>query len=177
MSVSLHSVPPQTGEGAAVSDAPARFDDFFQDRYPQLFAALCLITGNRHEAEEIAQEAFVRLLERWERVVSLENPPGYLFATAMNLFRKRYRRARLLDWLPMLGQESDHAFDVVDARDLLIRALRDLPPRQRAAVVLTTMFDYPSEEAGRIMGISDSTVRVLARRARAELRAIVGNDG
>jgi RNA polymerase sigma factor (sigma-70 family) len=160
-----------------MSDVPARFEDFFRERYGQLFAALCLITGSRQEAEEIAQEAFVRVLERWDRVVSLENPGGYLFTTAMNLFRKRYRRARLLERVPISGRESDSAFDLVDARDVLVRALRDLPPRQRAAVVLMTMFDYPSDEAGRVMGISASTVRVLAKRARAELRASVGDEG
>jgi RNA polymerase sigma factor (sigma-70 family) len=159
-----------------MSDAPARFEDFFRDRYGQLFAALCLTTGSRQEAEEIAQEAFVRVLERWDRVAFLENPRGYLFTTAMNLFRKRYRRTRLLERLPIPNRESDDAFALVDDRDILVRALRDLPPRQRAAVVLTTMFDYPSEEAGRVMGISDSTVRVLAKRARVELRTNVGDE-
>jgi len=176
MGVPLHSVPREAGEGS-VSDAPARFEDFFRERYGQLFAGLCLITGSRQEAEELAQEAFVRILERWDRVVSFDDPGGYLFTTAMNLFRKRYRRGRLLDLLPMLGRESDDAFGLVDERDALLRALRDLPPRQRAAVVLTAMFDLPSEEAGRLMGISDSTVRVLAKRARTELRAIVGDEG
>jgi len=160
-----------------MSDASARFEDFFRERYGQLFAALCLTTGSRQEAEEISQEAFVRVLERWDHVAELENPGGYLFATAMNGFRKRYRRARLLERLPLLGRESDDAFELIDDRDVLVRALRDLTPRQRAAVVLTVMFDYPSEDAGRVMGISDSTVRVLAKRARAELRANVGGAG
>jgi RNA polymerase sigma-70 factor (ECF subfamily) len=177
MGFSLHSVPTDAGASTVTSAAPARFEDFFREQHPRLFAALCLTTGSRHEAEEIAQEAFVRVLERWDRVSSLENPAGYLFQTGMNLFRKRYRRARLWERLQLPTKESDDAFALVDDRDVLVRALRELSPRQRAAVVLTTVFDHPSEEAGKIMGISDSTVRVLVKRARAELRANVEDDG
>jgi RNA polymerase sigma-70 factor, ECF subfamily len=177
MGVPLHSMPTEAGASPATSDGPARFEDFFRAHHPRLFAALCLTTGSRFEAEEITQEAFVRVLERWDRVSSLENPGGYLFQTGMNLFRKRYRRARLRERLSIPTKESDDAFGLVDDRDVLVRALRELSPRERAAVVLTTILDYPSEEAGKIMGITDSTVRVLAKRARAELRASVGDDG
>jgi RNA polymerase sigma-70 factor (ECF subfamily) len=176
MGFPLQSIPTEASAGATTSHAPASFEDFFRDHHPRLFAALCLTTGSRHEAEEIAQEAFVRVLERWERVSSLENPGGYLFQTGMNLFRKRYRRARLWERLQLPTKGSDDAFATVDDRDVLVRALRGLTPRQRAAVVLTTILDYPSEEAARIMGISDSTVRVLAKRARAELRTTMGDE-
>ncbi len=84
MTAPLHSVSTHTGEGTAVSDARASFEGFFQEQHPRLFAALCLTTGSREEAGEIAQEAFVRILERWGRVSSLGDPPGYLFRTAMN---------------------------------------------------------------------------------------------
>jgi RNA polymerase sigma-70 factor, ECF subfamily len=156
---------------------PVSFEAFFEQEREALYRALWLVTRNRFEAEELTQEAFVRVLERWDRVSSLENPAGYLFQTGMNLFRKRYRRARLWERLQLPTKESDDAFALVDDRDVLVRALRELSPRQRAAVVLTTVFDYPSEEAGKIMGISDSTVRVLVKRARAELRANVEDDG
>jgi DNA-directed RNA polymerase specialized sigma24 family protein len=48
--------------------------------------------GNRAEAEELAQDAFLKVWERWDRVADMEEPVGYLYRTAMNLFRKRYRR-------------------------------------------------------------------------------------
>ena len=142
-----------------------------------MFAALCLTTGNRHEAEEIAQEAFVRMLEHWDRVAALDEPAAYLFTTAMNVFRRRYRRAKLAAKLPLPipRQTPDDAFANVDDRDALIRALRDLTPQQRAAIVLTTMLDFPSEKAGQILGIKDSTVRVLAGRAREQLRSNAGD--
>jgi DNA-directed RNA polymerase specialized sigma24 family protein len=52
-----------------------------------VFTALCLVTGDRHEAEEIAQDAFVRVFERWDRVGSLEDPTGYLFRATGDAWR------------------------------------------------------------------------------------------
>ena len=53
------------------------------------------MTGNRAEAEELMQDAFLSVWERWDRVSGMDDPIGYLYRTAMNLFRKRYRRAML----------------------------------------------------------------------------------
>ena len=64
------------------------FEGFFEAEKLRLYRALCLITRNRFEAEEITQDAFVRLLERWDRVSAMEDPTGYLYVTAMNTFRK-----------------------------------------------------------------------------------------
>jgi hypothetical protein len=80
---------------AIVGNYAAAFEDFFRGQTQSLFAHLCLITGNRAEAEELAQDAFLKVWERWDRVADMEEPTGYLYRTAMNLFRKRYRRAVL----------------------------------------------------------------------------------
>jgi RNA polymerase sigma-70 factor, ECF subfamily len=152
------------------------FDVFFREQQPRLFASMVLVTGSRQDADELSQEAFVRVLERWDRVGAMEDPVGFLFRTAMNLFRSRYRREQIARRLRVVPPHEDDAFSTIDDRDVLIRALRELTPRQRAAVVLTTVLGYPSDEAGRMLGISDSTVRVLAGRARAILKATVGGD-
>jgi RNA polymerase sigma-70 factor (ECF subfamily) len=54
------------------------FEEFFSSEHARLFGALCLVTGDRHEAEEIMQDAFLRLWERWGRVSGLDDPSGYL---------------------------------------------------------------------------------------------------
>ena len=166
----------QVNEGASAAARAIEFDEFFAHHRPRLFAALCLTTGNRQEAEEITQDAFVRLLERWPDVSQMEDPSGYLFITAMNLFRKRYRRSKLAALLPGVHPHADGAFDTVDDRDVLVRALRDLTPRQRAAVVLTAILDYPTSDAARVLGIKDSTVRALTSQARAQLRQTIGDQ-
>jgi RNA polymerase sigma-70 factor, ECF subfamily len=160
---------------AGTAHAAIDFDGFFVEQRPRLFAALCLTTGDRHDAEELTQEAFVRVLERWSTVSGMDDPNGYLFVTAMNLFRKRHRRAKLAAWLPVGRPPTDTAFDTVDDRDVLVRALRALTPRQRAAVVLTSLLDVSTSEAAKALGISDSTVRSLTTQARAELRQTIGD--
>src|SRR5690349_8376946 len=70
-----------------------RFEDFFSQHHLRLFRAVWLLTRNRHEAEEVMQDAFLRTWERWDRVSAMPDPVGYLYRTAMNLFRSRRRRA------------------------------------------------------------------------------------
>jgi RNA polymerase sigma-70 factor (ECF subfamily) len=160
---------------ASAAVVPIDFDGFFTEQRPRLYAALCLTTGDRQEAEELTQDAFVRVLERWPAVSGMQDPSGYLFVTAMNLFRKRYRRAKLAAWLPVGHQPADTAFDTIDDRDVLVRALRGLTPRQRAAVVLTSLLDLPTSEAARTLGIGESTVRALTTQARTQLRQTIGD--
>jgi RNA polymerase sigma-70 factor (ECF subfamily) len=156
-----------------VTEAPRRFEDFFASEHARLFGALCFVTGDRHEAEEIMQDAFLRLWERWDRI-RLDDPSAYLFRTAMNLFRNRYRRAALGVRKTLSIATSEDAFDTVDDRDLVVRALRDLTPHQRAAVLLTGYVGLSSEEAGEMLGMRASTVRTLATRARAAIREKAG---
>ena len=166
-------------DGAETSTTPAepvRFDDLFAAEHQRLFGALCLITQDRSEAEDIGQEAFVRLLERWDRVASMADPVGYLYRVAMNIFRSRYRRARLAARRVFVTPEPD-LMSGIEERDVVARMLDLLNPKQRAALVLTTMLDYSSDEAGEIMGMSGSSVRVLTTRARALLRDTVSEGG
>lgn len=152
------------------------FEAFFERQHGGLFAALWLITRNRHEAEEIAQDAFLRLWERWDRVAAMDDPPGYLYRTAMNEFRSRARRASLALRRMARPRPVDDAFVAVERREMLLQALSSLTPRERAAVVLTDVLGYSSEEAGRWLRIKPVTVRVLASRRRGRLRQEVTDD-
>lgn len=146
------------------------FDEFFEREKAELFGALTLVTRNRHEAEELTQDAFVRVFERWDRVGLMDDPKGYLYRTAMNAFRSRYRRSLLAAKRTVGITRPDDAMATVDARDAAVRALATLSPRQRAAVVLTDLLGYPSEDVGRMLGIRASTVRMHLSRAHAALR-------
>jgi RNA polymerase sigma factor (sigma-70 family) len=154
---------------------PRAFEEFFEIESPALYRRLCLITGNRQEAEEAMQDAFISLFERWERISEMENPTGYLYRTAFREVNKRARRAarrvRELAHVPSQGDE----FAVADDRETVRRALGVLTRRQRMAIVLTDLLGYPSEEAGMIMGTRPVTVRVLASQGRAAMARIVGD--
>jgi RNA polymerase sigma-70 factor (ECF subfamily) len=155
---------------------PLRFEDLFLAERQRLFGALCLITRDEAEAEDIGQkEAFVRVFERWDRVASMSDPVGYLFRVAMNVFRSRYRRTRFAMRRLLVVGEPDMMSEI-EERDSVVRMLRLLNPKQRAAIVLTAMLDYSSDEAGQILGMSGSSVRVLTTRARALLRSMALED-
>jgi RNA polymerase sigma-70 factor (ECF subfamily) len=149
------------------------FETFFDDHHAGLFGALYLITRNRHEAEEIMQDAFLKVFERWERVASLDDPEGYLYRTAMNLFRKRLRRASLAVRRTVGLIPRDDEFSLVEIRVDVVRAVASLSPRQRAVIVLVDLLDFSSEEAGRMLGIAPGTVRMHASRGRAALAGML----
>ena len=153
---------------------PASFEDFFEVEHARLLRALFLVTGNVQEAEELMQDAFLAVWERWDRVAAMDEPVGYLYRTAMNRFRSRLRRAARAARKVVGAAEGGDAFAAADEREVLARALATLPERQRAALVLTELLGYGSEEAGRILGVKDVTVRSLASQARAALRKDLG---
>jgi RNA polymerase sigma-70 factor (ECF subfamily) len=141
-----------------------------------LYRALWLVTRNRYEAEELTQDAFVRVLERWDRVSAMENPRGYLYRTAMNAFRTSYGRALLAAKRTMRLVPADDEIARIEGRDAAVRALASLSPRQRAAVVLTDLLGFGSEEAARMLGIRASTVRMHTSRAHALLKESMSRD-
>jgi RNA polymerase sigma-70 factor (ECF subfamily) len=154
------------------------FEDFFEAQHARLYGTLCLVTADAAEAEDVMQEAFLRLWERWERVAEHPDPPGYLYRTAFNLYRSRIRRAVRAARRTFAGPPAEDPMAGVEDREVLASALRGLPRRQRAAVVLTELVGLSSEEAGRALGIRPVTVRVLASQGRGALRtAMEGGDG
>ena len=152
----------------------ARFDAFFAEEHERLFKALYFVTGNREDSEELMQEAFLRLWERWHDIERIDDPTAYLFRVALNAFRSRRRRAAVaLRKLTPVNEERDPFTDAemrADVRDLLLGCTA----RQRAALVLVDLLGYPSEQAARILGVRPSTVRALATQGR---RAIRGAEG
>ena len=70
------------------TEPPQTFEDLFAREHAPLYRALYLIVGNGHEAEELMQDAFLHVLERWDRI---ENPAGYLYRSALNSTRSRFR--------------------------------------------------------------------------------------
>jgi len=150
------------------------FEVFFDREKARLFRALCLVTRNRFEAEELTQDAFLSVYERWDRVGAMDDPSGYLYRTAMNAFRSWRRRSALAAKRTIGLMRADDAIAMIDEQDAVVRSLQPLSARQRAAVVLIDLLGYSSEEAGRMLGIRASTVRTYAERAHRDLKARMG---
>ena len=155
-------------------EARAGFDTFFQEEHERLFKALYFVTGNHDDAEELMQDAFLKLWERWDRIATIEDPTGYLFRIALNGFRMRRRHAATaIRKFSPLPEERD-AFLDADMRADVRQLLLELTPRQRAALVLVDLLGYPSEQAARLLRVRPSTVRALATQGRLALRATEG---
>jgi RNA polymerase sigma-70 factor (ECF subfamily) len=152
------------------------FDGFYRREHVRLFRCLLLVTGSRFEAEDVAHEAFVRVLERWPRVSRMDAPRPYLYRTAMNLqrnaLRRTARRARRAIW--EREAEDDFAPSAIDRAEV-VRMLRGLPAIQREALVLVDLLGMTSREAGEVLGIDANAVRARVHRARLTAREELGD--
>ncbi|HEV8087269.1 MAG TPA: sigma-70 family RNA polymerase sigma factor [Actinomycetota bacterium] len=154
-------------------EASRTFEAFYEAEAKILFRRLWLVTGDRAEAEELMQDAFLVVWQRWDRVGRMDDPTGYLYRSAMNLFRKRYRRAMLAVRRTVGLSPSSDDFSDADDRQVVRHVLSTLPPRQRAALVLTEILGFTSKEAGDALGVTDATVRSLTRHGRDAFRKVM----
>jgi RNA polymerase sigma factor (sigma-70 family) len=156
---------------------PADFSVFFAEEHAKVFKALYFVTGNRADAAELMQDAFLKLWERWDTIDRIDDPTAYLFRVALNGSRMRARSARRATRRMVAPTSSHDPFDEIDIREDVRQMLLGLAPRQRAALILLDLYGYGSEEAARIMGIRPSTVRALATQGRTVLRTSGGPHG
>jgi RNA polymerase sigma-70 factor (sigma-E family) len=165
-----------TQEAVAEARRVETFEDFFHDNYERLLRAMYLATGNRHEAEDLAQDAMARVLERWDRVREVEDPVGYVYRVALNRRRSLLRRLAVgVRKAP--GPQPDPAGEpmtAVEDRDAIRRALQALPDTQREALVLCDWLGMTDSEAGAVLRISAGAVRTRLHRARAAMRESLG---
>jgi RNA polymerase sigma factor (sigma-70 family) len=152
----------------------ARFDTFVEEEHVRLFKALYFVTGSREEAEDLAQEAFLKLWERWDQIDTIRDPTGYLFRVALNGFRMRRRRATMaIRKMPVPPEQRDGYVDA-EMREDVRRLLLEVTPRQRAALLLVDLLGYPAEQAASILRCRPSTVRNLVSQGRKTLRETEG---
>lgn len=150
---------------------------FCHAEHPHLVGALTLYCGDRHLAEELAQEALLRAIDRWPQVAELRSPRAWLHRVGVNLahswFRRRQaeRRAR-----SRLGNDPDA--DVADRADAVaVRGLvATLPARQRACVVWRFYLGWSVADVAAALDVSNQAVAALTQRALRTLRAELGDE-
>lgn len=119
------------------------FEAFFAAAWPRLYPVAVAVAGERGAAEDALQGAFAKAYSRWDRVCSADHPEAYVRRIVLNevIGSRRYgfaRRERASDRLPEAHRVGDSPETDVVRRDEVLAALRTLPPRQRAVVVLAT---------------------------------------
>lgn len=149
-----------------------RFRAWASARTPALHRSAFLLCGDWHAAEDLVQEALTRTAVRWTRVEAADNPDAYVRRILVNLSNSRWRRKSTHERpAPRLPEDvvPDGSQDRA-VRDELIEALRALPRRQRAAVVLRYFDGLSEAETAHVLDCSVGTVKSQTSRALATLR-------
>ncbi|WP_433347728.1 SigE family RNA polymerase sigma factor [Micromonospora sp. CA-111912] len=149
-----------------------QFRLFVQRQWGPLLRTAYLLTGDRGAAEDLAQSALEKTHRRWGRVLRRDAPEVYVRRAMVNTAISWRRRRRPLE-VPLLTSDSaptPDAYAQVEERQLLLTALRRLPPRTQAVLVLRYFEDLSEADAAKVLGCSIGSVKSQASRGLARLR-------
>ncbi len=152
------------------------FAEFVAGALPGLLRFGHVLTGSREAAEDLVQTALGRSL-RVCRLHRIEDPRAYVRKVMVNSYATWYRRYGGREWAtaePAAPAVADDHAQLLGERDLVWRALRALPPRQRAVIVLRYYDDLSEAEIAAVMGTSTGTVKSQGARALKRLAAVLG---
>jgi len=160
-------------DDVAVAAGRAAFETFYDAEFDPMVRVAFLIVGSTETAEELVQDAFIRVHQRW---CELDTPQAYLRTAVVNGCRDRIRRrVRWRQRIPILAAEpnasahSKHPEPSGERTDL-VAALRTLPLRQRSALVLRFYGGFNEAEIATTLGVQPGTVKSLIHRGLENLR-------
>ena len=140
------------------------FETWYLREHPKVLAALTWVAGDPEAAADATDEAFARAYADWRTVGRMASPGGWVYRVALNVVRRRMRRTALE------RRKVEPPAEVAQVVDREIWAVvRQLPERQRVAVVLRYLVDLPEQEVATAMGISRGTVASAMAAARRRL--------
>ncbi|MFF5441233.1 SigE family RNA polymerase sigma factor [Streptomyces achromogenes] len=165
------------GDGKQTRDE--EFQSFMVGRWPRLMRTAFLLTGEQHAAEDLVQSTLEQVYTAWRRVGAADDPEAYVRRVMINAHARKHRR-RLREFLApkddsgLVREVADTGDRIAQAddRSALLKALAQLPARQREAVVLRYWEDLTETQAAEAMGCSVGTVKSSAAKGIAKLRAI-----
>lgn len=166
----------QGAKAIAMGDGKTKMAHLYSTFAPGAARLAYLLTGDQHLSEDLVQEAFLKMLGRFEYLRNPASFQAYLHRTIVNLSRKHWRRSELER--RFTGRErslrSSHVVDAPDVEtpDELWAAVLKLPHRQRAAIVLRFYEDMSEQQTAELLDCSAKAVRSLVGRAKESLRAI-----
>ena len=149
-----------------------QFREFMVGRWPTLVRLAYGLTGDRGLAEDLAQTTLANVYASWSKVSRASNPDAYTFRILLNANNGRFRKRRVAEQ-PAGAVPEPEAQDptgAVDQRTVLITALMELAPRQRATVLLRYFEDLSEAQTAEALGCSVGTVKSQTSSALARLR-------
>lgn len=158
--------------GAATAD----FDDLFRDHYDRLVRALTVACGDREQAADAVQEAFVKAHVRWRRIGRYDDPVGWVRRVAINQLRDEHRRTgRKRRALARLAARVATSEQPVEP-DEFGRLLAELPRQQRIATALYYVDGMSVAEIAAALDLAEGTVKSHLHDARQRLRAVLDHE-
>lgn len=156
----------------------AAFEAFVLGRQATLFRLAFLLSGDRHLAEDLVQGTLERTYQHWKRVASAGNPEAYVRRILVNSVTdwrrsRRYVVEQSLDAAADVPLPGDGGAERLESHDVVVRALRGLPVRMRAVLVLRYFQDLSEAETASVLGCSVGTVKSQASRGLARLREAI----
>jgi RNA polymerase sigma-70 factor (sigma-E family) len=160
-----------------ISSSDELLTTLYTTHYRDLVRLAAFLTGDRDNAEEVVQDAYVKMHGSWRRVRELDKAEAYLRTTVVNLSRSRLRHRQVTQKHqpePMGEAASAESFAMEHAqRELVLGALQALPRRQREAVVLRYYGDLSEAQTAAAMGCSVGAVKSHTSRAMTALRPLL----
>ncbi|GAA1184412.1 RNA polymerase sigma-70 factor (sigma-E family) [Kitasatospora gansuensis] len=158
-------------------DRPTDFLEFAAGRGPHLVRTAFLLTGgDGHLAEDLAQETLGRMFVKWRTVSRMTNPAGYAQATLVNTFLTYKRRRSSGEHVTDTFSETPVSDTDPALRLTLLRALAQLPPQDRAVLVLRFWEDRSVEETAAVLKLRPGATRTRCGRALERLRSVLGTE-
>jgi len=161
----------------ALNGADRDIDSFIETHYQRLAGLMFYRTGNRSVAEDLAQDALIKLLENWESVSVMDQPWAWLARVAINLSNSRYRRLKVVDRVENLlgAQRPESAPDAQD-NTALLDVVKRMPKRQRDALLLRHYIGLNVKETAVAMSCAEGTVKGLTHSAIRTIRERLATD-
>jgi RNA polymerase sigma-70 factor (ECF subfamily) len=152
------------------------FDDFYAASFQRLVGQVHAMIGDRDEAQECVQEAFVRAWSHRKQLDKARAPEAWVRTTAYRLAVSRWRRTMRSRRAPDRAlQAHEPRGGPTEDRVALIEALKQLPEAQRRALVLHHVCDLPVQTVAAELGVPEGTIKARLSRGRAALLAILGD--
>ena len=155
--------------------SPPDFDTLFRTEFPRVARTVHHIVGDRRQADEVTQDAFLELLRHWPKVSTYDRPELWVRRVAIRKAQRERHRTWRRTELERITVEP-HASEPPTPAPEVLRAVRELGPKQRAIVVLFYFEDRPMTEIAEIVGCSESTGWSQLHHARRRLAAILGEE-
>ena len=151
------------------------FETWYRAAHPRMLAALAVVARDPDLAQDVAAEAFARAFQRWDRVGEMDSPGGWTYRVALNVLRRRARRAALeRRLLPRLAPPA--AITVPAYAVEVWQVVTGLAPRMRTAVALRYLGGLTEAEVADVMGIAPGTVAATLHEARRRLAPLLAPD-